>query len=172
MFSRQFSWTTVYFGPTGGQQEPWCAVGRFRWKRVFTWAGKVKLSFYLLLWICFHALRRLLYDLKSAISIVCLSQVEAIKKISEYVAQLRRVGQGHGRNQNKISFLINVTNLTFSPLLNMIINYLNCLLSSPSKRVVMVGNFRCLALWSNAAPWRGSCRMMVDTSCLSPDYPY
>lgn len=137
MFSRQFSWTTVYFGPTGGQQEPWCAVGRFRWKRVFTWAGKVKLSFYLLLWICFHALRRLLYDLKSAISIVCLLQVEAIKKISEYVAQLRRVGQGHGRNQNKISFLINVTNLTFSPLLNMIINYLNCLLSSPSKRVVL-----------------------------------
>ncbi|KDO68866.1 hypothetical protein CISIN_1g0217031mg, partial [Citrus sinensis] len=64
-------------------------------------------------------------------------QVEAIKKISEYVAQLRRVGQGHGRNQNKISFLINVTNLTFSPLLNMIINYLNCLLSSPSKRVVL-----------------------------------
>lgn len=25
-------------------------------------------------------------------------QVEAIKKISEYVAQLRRVGKGHGRN--------------------------------------------------------------------------
>lgn len=28
------------------------------------------------------------------------SQVEAIKKISEYVAQLRRVGKGHGENFN------------------------------------------------------------------------
>ncbi|MBA0721453.1 hypothetical protein Gohar_024689 [Gossypium harknessii] len=27
-------------------------------------------------------------------------QVEAIKKISEYVAQLRRVGKGHGMNLN------------------------------------------------------------------------
>lgn len=103
IFSCQLFWAVVYVGPIGSQQEQWCAVGRFRWKRVFTWAGKAKLSFYLLLWLCFHSLRRMLYDLKSAMSIVCHLQVEAIKKISEYVAQLRRVGKGHGRNRNKIS---------------------------------------------------------------------
>lgn len=44
--------------------------------------------------------RSLLYPNYAFQLLFFFSQVEAIKKISEYVAQLRRVGKGHGENFN------------------------------------------------------------------------
>lgn len=68
-------------------------------------------------------------------------QVEAIKKISEYVAQLRRVGKGHGRNQwSNIIVIFTLSYIVIFVYFNMALLYLlwffcflklSCFLSIP-----------------------------------------
>lgn len=55
--------------------------------------------------------------------------MEAIKKISEYVAQLRRVGKGHGKH-SQFSFILIFMDLTLSPLSSSVHFYLYFTLTS------------------------------------------
>lgn len=56
--------------------------------------------------------------------------MEAVKKISEYVAQLRRVGKGHGKHP-QFSFIIIFIDLTSSLFSSFVHFYLYFTLTSP-----------------------------------------
>lgn len=83
---------------TGGIKVQWSTADRLRWEWIPWGAGKkpsahlgTELALEMLIFNCYALVNYVLLKISAL-----LWKVEAIKKISEYVAQLRRVGKGHG----------------------------------------------------------------------------